>query len=164
VYTCACGRRTQLEANVLYHDPDAPLFVRACPDAAELDAALAQFTAAGASGTLRVVRTLNALIEKVKLVDAGLEDWAIELDKVLLLSTLGELDQPLWFERVDHDAGHLHWVLAARGGHAPQPLASPLAGYDQLVQRAASRPSPTERVIDRAWAIRAAELLVAAAN
>src|SRR4051794_26999534 len=88
VLDCTCGRRTQLAATVLYHDPDAELWCQVCPggEPAMAEGELA-FRAAGATGTRRLVPSLNALVEKVKLLDAGLEDWAIEMTKVLLLAS-----------------------------------------------------------------------------
>ena len=89
VLACACGRTSQLQATVLYRDPDAGWFCQVCPGG---DRAMAEgeaaFRAAGVSGTLRLVPSLNALIEKLRILDAGLVDWAIEMTKVLLLSTL----------------------------------------------------------------------------
>jgi hypothetical protein len=131
---------------------------------ADMAAAAALFQASGATGRVRLVPSLNALVEKVKLLDAGLDDWAIEIVKVLLLSTIGDLNRILLFERVDRDAGVLHWVLFGDDARAPRALASPLAAYERIASRAASTPAAGELQIDRAWAVAAAEAMIAAQN
>ena len=161
VLACSCGKRTQLTATLLFHDPIADYFCQVCPggEAAIADAALA-FRAAGASGTQRVVPTQNALVEKVKLLEAGLADWAIEMTKVLLLAPGGDLDRVLLFERADDQL--LHWVRFDDG--VPVPAASPRAAYAKLAASLASAPAHDELQIDRAWAVVAVQQLIAAGN
>jgi hypothetical protein len=162
VLACACGKRTQLAANVLFHDPDADYYCQVVPgDEAAMAEAAAAFRAAGAAGTQRLVPSLNALIEKVKILDAGLEDWAIEMTKVLLLATTGDLDRVLLFERVDRDAGVIHWVMF---DGPPRPVASPLDAYDRLVARTHGKPPASELRIDRAWAALAVQAMITNAN
>jgi hypothetical protein len=124
--------------------------------------AAAQFRGSGATGTQRLVPSLNALVEKVKILDAGLEDWAVEMVKVLLLSTLGDLDRVLLFDRLD--GGELRWVLFDAAARLPKALASPRDGYDRIAARNASRPGPGDYQIDRAWAVDAVQAMIAAAN
>lgn len=164
VLACECGKRTQLAANLVFHDPARSAYLRVVPggDEAALAEAAAQFRAAGVTGMPRLVPSQNALVEKVKILDAGLEDWAIEIDKVLLLSTLGALDRVLLFDRVDGTA--LRWVLFDEHGRAPQAMASPIDAYERIAARAASRPAEGAYQIDRAWAIEAARALIAAGN
>ena len=163
VLACACGARTQLAATVLYRDPDADYTCQVViGDATEVARAVARFEVAGMTGTWRVVPSLNALVEKVKLLDAGLEDWAIEMTKVLLLATLEpqDLDQVMLFDRVDRDAQRIHWLRFDAPGVATA-AASPLAAYDRLRARAGVRPSRSEVRIDRAWAIAAVQTMIA---
>jgi hypothetical protein len=164
VLACACGRRTPLAADLLYSDPEHDLLVRVCPgDAAARAEAAELFRAAGATGTQRVVPAMNALIEKIKVTDAGLEDWAIEMTKVLLLASDGDFARTLWFERIDRDGAVLHWILVEPGG-AARPVASKLDAYERIAARASSRPGPDERQIDRAWALAAVQQMVEAGN
>jgi hypothetical protein len=159
---CACGVRTQLAANILFHDPDAEYYCQVVPgDEAAMAEATAAFRAAGAGGTQRLVPSLNALIEKVKILDAGLEDWALEMTKVLLLATTGDLDRVLLFERVDRDARVIHWVMF---DGAPRAVASPLDAYDRLLARAHGKPPASELRIDRAWAALAVQAMITSAN
>src|SRR5690606_34195408 len=134
-----------------FHDPDAGFYGQVCPDAdADLTASIAAFRASGASGTLRIVPSLNALVEKVKIVEAGLLDWAVEMTKVLLLASLGggELDRVLLFERVTEEDASLHWLRFGPRGDDPEIVLSPLAGYTRLAARLESAPAPDELLID----------------
>ena len=159
---CTCGKRTQLAANVFFHDPDTDYYCQVVPgDEAAMRQAADLFVASGATGTRRLVPSLNALIEKVKILDAGLEDWALEMTKVLLLATTGDLDRVLLFERLDRDAGIIYWVMF---DEEPHEVASPLLAYDRLLARTAGKPASTELRIDRAWAALAVQAMIADAN
>ena len=164
VLVCECGKRTQLAANVLFHDPAKDVYYRITPGGRdeEIEAAAAQFRAAGATGTHRIVPTQNALIEKVKMLDADLVDWAVEMTKVLLLSTLGDLDRVLLFDRIEADM--LRWVLFDAAGALPKSVASPRDAYEGIAVRDASRPGPGEYQIDRAWAVDAVQAMITATN
>ncbi len=164
VLACACGRSTPLFTTMLFVDPDADFYVRVCPGGdAQVAEAVGLFRTSGATGRLRVVPSPNALREKVKIVDAGLEDWAIELLKVLLLATIGDLERIMLFDRVDREAGVLHWVLFDETNTTAAPHQSPLAAHARVV--ATAKPPPTtEMQIDRAWAVTEAQALIAAAN
>ncbi|MDB4961207.1 MAG: hypothetical protein JWP01_1206 [Myxococcales bacterium] len=164
---CDCGRRTQLAATLLFYDPDSDYFCQVCPGGqAAMDQAAQAFLKAGAAGTQRIVPSLNALVEKVKLLDEGLEDWAIEMAKVLLLAATEEqdLDRVLLFDRVDRTTRVIHWMLFDSRGSEAQRVASPLAAYDKLAARAHGRPSPTELQIDRAWGLHAVRTMITGAN
>lgn len=166
IVTCACGRRTQLAGELLYADPDADYLARVCTEDTEeaFDRATALFRASGATGRQRLVPSLNALIEKVKLLDAGLDDWAIEMTKVLLLASEGDLARVLLFDRLDRDAGVIHWILFDEDHEAPRTVKSELEQYERLAAHAASKPSADELQIDRAWAVGAVQQLIAAEN
>ncbi|MBA3820920.1 MAG: CpXC domain-containing protein [Deltaproteobacteria bacterium] len=166
VLTCKCGKRTQLAATVVFHDPAADFLCQVCPGGDEAIARAAEvFRVAGATGPQRIVPSLNALVEKAKLLEAGLEDWAIEMTKVLLLASLGnELDRVLLFESMDRPAGVIHWVLFDEDGGRPELMASPLHAYDKLVARTNARPAHGELRIDRAWAVDAVREMISNAN
>jgi len=158
-----CAKRTQLASNVLYRDVDADFYCQVVPgDETAMAEAAAAFAAAGASGTQRLVPSLNALVEKIKIVDAKLVDWAIEMNKVLLLASLGELDRVLLFDAVEGDL--VHWILFDEDGRAPQRVSSPVASYVKLATREANTPKQTALRIDRAWAVDAVQSMIAAAN
>jgi len=163
VLACPCGRLTQLAATVVFHDPDADYWCQVCPGG---DRAMAEgeaaFRVAGAGGTRRLVPSLNALVEKVKLLDAGLDDWAIEMAKVLLLASREDrdLELVLLFDSLDGDT--LHWVLFEPAG--PRVMASPRSVYTKLAARPHGSPGPLELRIDRAWAVDAVRTMIAGAN
>ncbi len=163
VLQCPCGRRTALGATVLFHDPDASYY---CQVVTGGEPAMASATAlmlgVGAVGTQRLVPSQNALVEKVKLLDAGLDDGAVEVAKVLLLASLdpNDLDRVMLFDRLDGDT--IHWVLF--DGAAPATAASSRAQYDKLASSPSVRPGPRELRIDRAWAVMALQALMAAGN
>ena len=160
VLACECSRRTLLAAKLVFHDPDADYFCQVVPAGDVAEAAIA-FRAAGATGTQRVVPTQNALVEKVKILDAGLEDWAIEMTKLLLLAAAGDdLDRVLLFQRVDEDA--IHWLRF--DDDEPRQVASPVASYARIAARLESRPAHDELQIDRAWAVIAVQQLIASGN
>jgi hypothetical protein len=157
VLACECGRRTQLVSELLYYDPISELTIYVSPEGGKGEQA---FEAVGAQGTQRVVPSLNALVEKVKIADAGLEDWVIEMVKVLLLASLPEpdLDTVLLF---DHADGVIHWVMF---GTEPRAMQSPLAAYERLSARTQARPKPGERQIDRVWALAAVQQMMRGGN
>ena len=100
---------------------------------------------------------MNALMEKVKLLDAGLKDWAIEMVKVLLLTTLENptLDEVLLFDGVDRERQTLSWVLFRAGQSAPQFLSSPLESYERGLDQWRLVGPGNQLEIDRAWALSA---------
>jgi len=160
---CDCGKRTQLAANVLFVDPDADYYCQVVPgDTRAMKEAAAAFAVAGAAGTQRIVPSLNALVEKVKILDAKLSDWAVEMNKVLLLASIGELDRVLLFD--GRDAEHLHWILFDEEGRAPARVSSPLASYEKLALREQGQPKHGELCVDRAWAVSAVQTLIAGTN
>jgi hypothetical protein len=163
VLPCSCGKRTQLAATILFHDPERDFYCQVAPggDVAMAEAEAA-FAAAGASGIKRIVPSQNALVEKLRILDAGLEDWAVEMNKVLLLASIGELDRVLLFE--GKDAELIHWILFDEEGRAPEHVSSPLASYEKLVARDHGAPNPQDLRIDRAWAVEAVHTMIKDAN
>lgn len=159
VLTCECGARTPLAANLFFHDPDEDYYCHVCPDDASLTRAKEAFAAAGAKGTQRLVPSMNALVEKVKLLEAGLDDWAVEVVKLLLLASLDEtnLNRVLLFDRREEDA--IHWLIVLDDG-ATRAMTSPLAQYDRIAAQDELRPRGDELEIDRLWATHAAQMLV----
>jgi hypothetical protein len=157
VLACACGRRTLLEAKLLFHDPERAYFCQACPGGEDaMVAGERAFATIGAEATRRLVPSQNALLEKVLILRAGLDDAVVEVLKVLLLASRGEdLNRVLLFEKVDRDAMHVRWQLPP-----DQQMASPFAGYEKLA--ASKPPAPGgEMRVDRAWALAAARAHVA---
>ncbi|MDX2086803.1 MAG: CpXC domain-containing protein [Kofleriaceae bacterium] len=160
---CGCGRRFQLAATVVFHDPDADVLYQVVPAEAEMAKAEELMRSVGGSGARRLLPSLNALVEKVKILDAGLDDRAIEMTKVLLLASRPQpdLDLVLLFQSVDREAGAIHWLLFEPESDVPLNLASPVSGYERLLARAQRA---TGMRIDRAWAVAEVQAMIAAAN
>lgn len=161
VLACECGVRTQLVAELLYVDPVANLYVTVAPTDEAMEKGEQAFSAAGATGTQRLVPSLNALVEKIKIADAGLEDWVVEMVKVLLLASRAEpdLNAVLLFDRAEGDV--IHWVMLDDSARAMQ---SPLAAYERLASRTQARPKASELRIDRVWAIAAVQKMMRDGN
>ncbi|MBS1150324.1 MAG: hypothetical protein H6Q89_2022 [Myxococcaceae bacterium] len=156
VLSCECGKRTPMAADLLFHDPVAGFFCQVCVgDAEAIAKSKLAFEESGVAGDRRIVRSMNALMEKVKLLDAGLKDWAIEMVKVLLLTTLENpnLDEVLLFDGVDRSAGTLSWLLFRAGQTGPQFLRSPLASYERGLDQWRAAAPGSQLEIDRAWAL-----------
>ncbi|HUS31843.1 MAG TPA: CpXC domain-containing protein [Kofleriaceae bacterium] len=158
VLACACGKRTQLAANVLYTQDDFHCQVVPGGDDKAMEEAAAAFAASGIGGRRRLVPSLNALVEKVKLLDAGLDDRAIEMAKVLLLATIGELERVLLFDGRDNQL--VHWVMFDEDGQ-PERVSSAVDQIEKLAQRPMS---DDELRIDRAWGLEAVKAMVMSAN
>jgi hypothetical protein len=158
VLACDCGRRTQLVSELLYYDPVAELTIYVSPESGKGEQV---FESVGTHGTQRLVPSPNALVEKIKIADAGLEDWVVEMVKVLLLASLPEpdLDRVLLFDHVEDD--RIHWVMFGTEARAMQ---SPMAAYERLAARTQARPKPTERRIDRVWAVAAVQAMMKGGN
>ena len=156
ILPCECGKRTPLAADLVFHDPVAGFFCQVCVgDESAVARGKKAFVEAGVGSGRRIVRSMNALIEKVKLLDAGLEDWAIEMLKVLLLSSLPTpmIEEQVLFDGVDAEKGLLSWVLP--GSPEPRLLSSPLAAYARGLRLWRAVAPGEEYEIDRAWAVAA---------
>lgn len=155
---CECGKRTPMAADLLFTDPVAGFFCQVCVgDAEAITKAKLAFEESGVVGERRIVRSMNALMEKVKVQDAGLSDWAIEMVKVLLLTTLENptLDEVLLFDGVDRERGTLSWVLFRAGQSKPQFLSSPLTSYANGLDQWRLVAPGNQLEIDRGWALAA---------
>ncbi len=172
---CSCGKRTQLAANVVFHDPVAKILCHVCPEGEAAmqraeQAFSASFAGAGAGaeagGLQRIVPSLNALVEKLKIAEAVLEDWAVEMTKVLLLASIpiDDDDRVMLFVRADEATDRIHWLLFDAYGENPAPLTSPLPAYHRLVATSGGAPPADQRRIDRAWAIEAVRQMIASGN
>lgn len=174
VLDCECGKRTQLIAELLYVDPIANLYLQVAPTPEAMSKGEAAFAAAGATGTQRLVPSINALVEKIKIADAGLEDWVLEMVKVLLLASMADpdLNRILLFDHSEADV--LHWVLLPemerdrlrrdREVDDARAMQSPMAAYERLAARTQARPKSTELRIDRVWAIAAVQQMMRGGN
>jgi hypothetical protein len=121
LFTCAaCGHHARVvEPELLYQDAGRDLAI-------QLDA-LGTFDAEAASRgverpkTTRVVRDSNALVEKVKIAHAGLDDRVVEAMKVLAKASMPDGDgKRLLFEAAEGEAeaARIRFTLLAPDGRA----------------------------------------------
>lgn len=148
----ACGHVTRVvDPELVYRDAKRDLVVQL--DA--LGTVEATKTPAEAK-TTRVVRDSNALIEKVKIGRAGLDDRIVEALKLVARQTLGPdaEGKRLLFEALDGEgeAARLRFVLI--GAEGVSGVAFPRATYDRLAAKlGAGLPAPGPwAVVDEAFA------------
>ena len=107
VWACPyCGQRNLALYQPLYHDPDAKLMVWLLPGQAQPPKAVADAVKELEGYTLRIVREVGDLIEKVNLHDAGLDDTVLEMCKWVMRRELADknpdaADAKLRFLRVE---------------------------------------------------------------
>ncbi|MBR1706519.1 MAG: CpXC domain-containing protein [Bacteroidales bacterium] len=109
VWECPhCGARNLAKYQTLYHDPAERLMVWLLPDGQEPPAAVAEAVQELDGYTLRRVRDVGALVEKVLIHDAGLEDTILEMCKHVTRMELADqhpnpalLDVPMRFYRLE---------------------------------------------------------------
>ena len=91
VWECPyCGQRNLALYQTLYHDPDAKLMVWLLPGQAQPPQAVADAVKELEGYTLRIVREVGDLIEKVNLNDAGLDDTVLEMCKWVMRRELAD--------------------------------------------------------------------------
>ena len=82
VWECPyCGARNLLKYQTLYHDPAEKLMVWLLPGDAEPPAQVADAVKELDGYTLRLVREVGDLVEKVKIHACGLDDVLVEMCK-----------------------------------------------------------------------------------
>ena len=94
-----CGARTLAKFPLLYHDPAEKLMIWLSDGSADTEARMqAAVTGNDFEGyTGRIVDTPGALIEKVKIFDAGLDDLSLEMAKFVTRQELGKDADLLFF-------------------------------------------------------------------
>ena len=101
--TCPkCGKRMLAKWPLLYHDPAEKVMIWLSDGSADTEARMQAAVAGDDFGgyTGRIVDTPGALIEKVKIFDAGLDDIALEMAKFVTRQELGK-DVDLLFFNLD---------------------------------------------------------------
>ena len=107
VWECPyCGTRNLLKYETLYHDPAERLMVWLLPGDALPPAAVADAVKELDGYTLRLVREVGDLVEKVNIHAAGLDDVLVEMCKYVTRMELSEkqgsvVEAPLKFYKLD---------------------------------------------------------------
>ena len=156
-----CGDTMLAVHPCLYHDMSGQFMVWLWPEQEEA-APRAEFDPL-AGYTLRIVDNLNDFREKISILEKGLDDRAIEIMKLLLLSQLThDLDVvELLFHELDEKTGDFRFAAVLSDG-AEQYVAVPGAVYQHLREDVEERLYVSGKEfarIDMTWAREALELL-----
>ena len=106
-----CGRRNVAVTELLYHDPAQKLMLWLLPGQAQPNPAANQAVKDLDGYTLRIVREVGELIEKINIAESGLEDTVVEMCKWVTRRELGAKNPAaaqaalkfLRIEGADHD-------------------------------------------------------------
>jgi hypothetical protein len=155
-FTCPhCSRVTRIAHPLLYVDPARGLAVQLLPEGDFDGAAALTKLAAVTIRETRLVRDGNALIEKVRVFEAGLDDRVIEVQKAMMaLGSAEYKSAPLYLERVEEMGTLLFVIVTAKG---PMATRRPREEYGAIAADLAARGSlgdaaPFAR-IDRGYAL-----------
>ena len=126
VWECPyCGARNLLKYQTLYHDPEAKLMVWLLPGDALPPREVASAVQELDGYTLRLVREVGDLIEKVNVRDAGLDDLVLEMCKWVTRQELSAKNPDL--------AGAALRFVRTEGADNDLVFAFPLNGQMQVV-------------------------------
>ena len=126
VWECPyCGHRNLALYQTLYHDPDAKLMVWLLPGDAQPPQQVAEAVKQLEGYTLRIVREVGDLIEKVNLHDAGLDDTVLEMCKWVTRRELADKNPEALNARLR--------FLRTEGADNELVMAFPLNGQMQVV-------------------------------
>ena len=126
VWECPyCGHRNLALYQTLYHDPDAKLMVWLLPGEAQPPQQVADAVKQLDGYTLRMVREVGDLIEKVNVHDAGLDDTVLEMCKWVTRRELAEKNPEAIHARLR--------FLRTEGADNELVMAFPLNGQMQVV-------------------------------
>ena len=159
VWECPyCGHRNLAVYQTLYHDPDARLMVWLLPGEEQAPQAIEEAVKDLEGYTLRLVRSVGDLIEKVNVHDTGLDDVVLEMCKWVTRRELAEknpaaLDAALRFLRLEGADNEL--VMAFPLDGQMQMLNVGFNVYEDargiLSRHPAIRPTPGFAQVDAAW-------------
>ncbi|MBQ1911951.1 MAG: CpXC domain-containing protein [Bacteroidales bacterium] len=159
VWECPyCGHRNLVKYQTLYHDPEARLMLWLLPGDAQPPQSVTDAVGDLEGYTLRLVREVGDLVEKVNLFDAGLEDTVLEMCKWVTRRELAAknpdiLQAPLRFLRMEGADNDLVLALPLNG--QMQVLHVGFNVYEDargiLSRNPAIRPEPGFALVDQAW-------------
>ena len=159
VWECPyCGHRNLAVYQTLYHDPDARLMVWLLPGEEQAPKAVEEAVKDLEGYTLRLVRNVGDLVEKVNVHNAGLDDVVLEMCKWVTRRELTEknpaaLDAALRFLRLEGADNDL--VMAFPLDGQMQVLNVGFNVYEDargiLSRHPSIRPAPGFAQVDASW-------------
>lgn len=153
-----CGARNLAKYQTLYHDPDSKLMVWLLPGEEQPPKAVEEAVKELEGYTLRRVKDVGELIEKVNIHDAGLEDTVLEMCKWVTRRELEAKnpeakDAPLRFLRLEGADNDL--VMALPLGGQMQVLNVGFNVYEDargiLSRNPAVKPAEGFALVDQDW-------------
>lgn len=90
-----CGAELEQAQRCLYIDPRRPLFLELSASGQALRLPEIQESLKGMHAVFRLVRTPEDMAEKLRIFDSGLDDRAVEIIRLLMITQLGEQDPAL---------------------------------------------------------------------
>lgn len=90
-----CGAALEQAERCLYIDPQRPLFIELSASGQALRLPEIQESLKGMHAVFRLVRTPEDMAEKLRIFDSGLDDRAVEIIRLLMISQLSEKDPEL---------------------------------------------------------------------
>lgn len=165
-----CGKTNLASGQTIYHDPEEKVLIWLLPKGSvpEDKVRLVEASLAEAAGTLegyvfRRVEDAGSLIEKVNIIDAGLDDMAVEMCKyVTKMELAGKeggkdvLEAPFKFFRIDGPDNELTFTYPSDGAmHGVQVGFNVYEDCAGILRRNPSiKPSGGFPVIDQDWIAR----------
>ena len=161
-----CGLEAALNAPLLYHDMEQKLMIHVAPSDEDVEEAYSAIQALFGNElastlvendyTFRIVRTTNELKEKVMAFENGLDDRALEVCKLIIVSQLlssgqelPDYEELLCAGESEEDGGITFVFVGEEGGGVTFPKDS----YAIIADDVAMRDMPAdEYVIDFEWA------------
>lgn len=145
--TCmSCGEESSFTLPMLYHDPSHPSMLWLSPGGKppleNVDMLLDSLPAEVAQRySFRTVETNNDLIEKIRILDDGLDDRVMELVKLLLLQQMMKKDPEtsvnlrMFYSDTEtmNQSSKLHFVMVKPDTEKPQVASLPRHVYDGVL-------------------------------
>ena len=168
-YTCpACGEKISISYPILYDDMGKALMIYLLPD--ETEVALEKLNAQQSSWsedmlkaakvcTMRAVRNINELCEKIKIYDAGLDDRYVELTKAFVFAQFIKQQPDFVAVQVLYDRQNEEDGLVIMGKDGKTLWVSwPEGLYDEVINmfsdRIGSGKSTAYELIDANWSMK----------
>ena len=159
-----CGYTASLAYPCLYHDAQKGIFIQLAPDYSSADVEMIRQTVGGVDFSdigdykMRLVGTVEELIEKIKIFDSGKDDMVIELCKLFISKSVTEQKPDFMISRVYFDS-HDQDVFVLFDDKCEK-LVIPVNKefYDESVQVFGDKIEDEIgdfKIIDRSWAIEA---------
>jgi hypothetical protein len=149
-----CGAEVHVEYGVLYHDMDKQLMIQTCSDpesaanAPAINEPMKKFANLMADYKFRTVVGSRRLSEKVRIFDAELDDFAVEIFKAWIWRSI-DGEKELFFDNIED--GKLEFVVCFDDGRC-HGFHVPYEDYEKCKKLADSLPNKEQlQYVDAMW-------------